>query len=59
MEVSGQLHALVALTPGTELPVPLGEKAGWTSEPVRTLQRREISLLTKENIYQEKNVQAV
>jgi hypothetical protein len=29
MEVSGQLHALAALSPGKELLVPIGYEAGW------------------------------
>jgi hypothetical protein len=33
MDVSGQLHASAALTPGKEPPVPLDE-AGWVPEPV-------------------------
>jgi hypothetical protein len=32
MEVSGQLHAPTALSPGKEPPVPIGKEAGWTSE---------------------------
>jgi len=34
MVVSGQLHALATLLPGKELPVPIGEEAGWDPEPV-------------------------
>jgi len=33
MEVSGQLHAPAALPPEKELPKPIGEEAGWASEP--------------------------
>jgi hypothetical protein len=33
MEVSGQLHAPVALPPGTELLVPIEKEAGWAPEP--------------------------
>jgi hypothetical protein len=35
MEVSGQLHAPAALSPGEEL-VPIGQEAEWAPEPVRT-----------------------
>jgi hypothetical protein len=34
MEVNGQLHAPAALTPGKELPVPIGEEAGWAPQSV-------------------------
>jgi hypothetical protein len=33
MEVSGQLHAPVALLPGKEPLVPIGQEAGWAPEP--------------------------
>jgi hypothetical protein len=33
MEVSGQLHGPAALTTGKELPVPIGQEAGWAPEP--------------------------
>jgi hypothetical protein len=36
MEVSGQLHAPVALIPGKESLFPIGEEAEWAPEPVRT-----------------------
>jgi hypothetical protein len=36
MEVSGQLHALVALPTGKEPLVPIGKEAGWAPEPVWT-----------------------
>jgi hypothetical protein len=36
MEVSGQLHALAALTPGKEPLVPTGQEVGWATEPVWT-----------------------
>jgi hypothetical protein len=32
MEVSGQLHAPVALLPGKDPLVPIGKEAGWTPE---------------------------
>jgi len=32
MELDGQLHALVAAPPRKELPVPLGQEAGWAPE---------------------------
>jgi hypothetical protein len=34
MEVSGQLHAPVALLPEKEPPVPIGQEAVWISEQV-------------------------
>jgi hypothetical protein len=40
--VSGQLHALAALSPGKEPQVPIVE-AGWAPEPVWMTQRRENS----------------
>jgi len=36
MEVSGQLHAPMALPPGRELSVPIAEEDGWAAEPVWT-----------------------
>jgi hypothetical protein len=39
MEVSGQLHTLVALPPGKEPLVPIGYGAGWAPEPVWTTWR--------------------
>jgi len=33
MEMGGQCHALVVLTPGND-PVPIVQKAGWALEPV-------------------------
>jgi hypothetical protein len=42
MTVSGQ-HAPAALTPGKDPPVRIGWEAGWASEPVCTLWRRERS----------------
>jgi hypothetical protein len=41
MEVSGQLHAPAALSPEKEPLVPIGEEAGWASEPFWTQWRRE------------------
>jgi hypothetical protein len=34
MGVSGQHHAPAALYPRGKTPVPLGQEAGWTPEPV-------------------------
>jgi hypothetical protein len=34
--MSGRLHALAALTPGKEPPVPIGQEAGWAPESVWT-----------------------
>jgi hypothetical protein len=45
MGVSGQRHAPAALLPlGKGPPVPIGQEAGWASEPVWTQRRKEISL---------------
>jgi hypothetical protein len=44
MEASGQLHTPAALTPGKELPGPIGKEAGWVSLPILTLRCREKSL---------------
>jgi hypothetical protein len=42
MEVNGQIHAPAVLHPRREPPVPIGQEAGWASEPVSsTLWRRE------------------
>jgi hypothetical protein len=41
MEVSGQLQAPTALPPRKETTVPTEYEAGWASEPVWTLWRRE------------------
>jgi hypothetical protein len=41
MEAIGQLHALAALLPGIDFPVLVGKEAGWATEPVLTLWRRE------------------
>jgi hypothetical protein len=35
-QVSGQLHAPAALPAGKEPLVPIGQEAGWTSEPFWT-----------------------
>jgi hypothetical protein len=43
LEVSGQLHAPIALSPAKEPPVPIGYKVVWTPEPVWTTWRRENS----------------
>jgi hypothetical protein len=34
MEVSGQFHAPAASLPGKHPPVPIGQEAEWTPEPV-------------------------
>jgi hypothetical protein len=44
MEVSGQLHAPVALPPRKEPLVPIEYEVGWSPEPVWTIWRRENSL---------------
>jgi hypothetical protein len=36
MEVSGQLHAQVALLPGKKPPVPIAHEAGWAAGQGRT-----------------------
>jgi hypothetical protein len=41
MEVSDQLHALVALPPGKEHLVPIGEEAGWAPELVWATWRKQ------------------
>jgi len=41
METSGKLHAPTALTSGKESLVPIGQSAGWSSEPVWTRWWRE------------------
>jgi hypothetical protein len=44
MGVSGQRHAPAALLPpGKEPPVPIGQEAGWTPEPVWTQRLEEKS----------------
>jgi hypothetical protein len=44
MEINGHVYAPAALSPGTELPVPNEEEAGWATEPVQTLWKSEKSL---------------
>jgi len=34
MEVSDQLHCPAALSPGEELPAPIGQDTAWTAEPI-------------------------
>jgi hypothetical protein len=41
LEVSGQLHAPAALSPGKEPPVPIGLEAGWAPDPGWTTWRSE------------------
>jgi hypothetical protein len=41
MEVSGQLHATAALTPGKEPLLPVGYEVEWVPEPIWTRCRRE------------------
>jgi hypothetical protein len=41
LEVSSQVHANAALPLEKEPPVPIGWEAGWATEPVWTLWRRE------------------
>jgi hypothetical protein len=40
MEVSDQLRAPLALSPGKENPVPVGQEAGWVPQLVRKLWRK-------------------
>jgi hypothetical protein len=44
MEVGGQLHASVALLPGKQPHVPIGQVTGWAPEPVWTLWSKDKSL---------------
>jgi hypothetical protein len=39
VEVNGELHAPVSLSPGKEPPVLIGQEAEWSTEPVWTLRR--------------------
>jgi len=39
--VSGQLHAMAALFPSKEQPIPIEQELGWVPEPVWTRWRRE------------------
>jgi len=41
MEVSDKLHATVALHPGKEPMVPIGEKFSWAPDPVWARRQRE------------------
>jgi hypothetical protein len=41
MEISGQLHAPAALSPGKKTPVPSEYEIGWALEPI--LDKRQIS----------------
>jgi hypothetical protein len=41
MDLSGQLHVPVALHKGKETVVPIGKEAGWTPDPVWTVEERE------------------
>jgi hypothetical protein len=43
MGVIGQRHAPAALCPGERTPVPIGQEAGWPSEPVWTQKLEEKS----------------
>jgi hypothetical protein len=45
VEVPGQLRDSGALPAGVQPPTPIGPEAGWTTEPVWTLRKREKSLV--------------
>jgi hypothetical protein len=45
MEVIGQLHAPAAVPQGKLRAVPIGQEAGWATEPVWTLWSRETSVV--------------
>jgi cell shape-determining protein MreC len=45
MEVSGQLHAPAALTPGKQLPVPIAQENDW-AQSISELYREEKNLLS-------------
>jgi hypothetical protein len=51
MEVSGQLHALAALSPGKESPVPIGWEAGGggTRAVLDSMEKRKIPYLYRES----------
>jgi hypothetical protein len=44
MQMSGQLHVPADFPKRKETAVPIDQEVGWTSEPVRTLSERKISL---------------
>jgi hypothetical protein len=46
MGVSGQRHAPAALYPGEMTPVPIGQEAGWATEPVWTQRLEEKSFVS-------------
>jgi hypothetical protein len=46
MGVSGQRHAPAALYPGERTPVPIGQEAGWATEPVWTQRLEEKSFVS-------------
>jgi hypothetical protein len=46
MEVSGQLHPLLALPLGQELPAIIGEDAGWAPDSVWSRWQREKNPIT-------------
>jgi hypothetical protein len=50
MEVSGQLHAPAALTPGKEPPAPIEQEGRWAPESVWVLWRREKSCTKRTKI---------
>jgi hypothetical protein len=43
IEVSGQLHASAILPSGKQTPVPNGEEAGWTPEPIWALWKKNLA----------------
>jgi hypothetical protein len=49
MDVSGQLHAPTVQPPGKETPIPTGQEAGWTPEPVWSTWKREKILTSTGN----------
>jgi hypothetical protein len=57
--VCGQLHALAALPPRKEPPVPILYEVGWTPEPVWTTLRREYSLPYRDSHSDSSAVQSV